>query len=484
MARQLPRLVLIAALLLALVPAARSEEEKKDKKKDPPKTVKVVRRPFTETVETSGALVPRQAIEVAYEPEVYGGALKIVTAAKPGPVVVGQELVRFDDEPITRDIADGERDLFIARARLEKQHVDLGFRKKSVEMQRAKLVRSLERAERAQKLFLEVHKPTRIAQSVHNLEGAEHRIKDQVEELQQLERMYEADDLTEETEEIVIRRARRSLARSRKSLDWQRKRHELFLEVTLLQEQQDHEIGVERRRHDLRSWEATAGPDLRRAEVELEKARIGFERQEKRLRDLRADRDALRVRAPADGYAVPGAFQGTGWKDLAGMQRVLVPEGRVKARQVLYTIIHPGNVGVQTSVGEGDVLRVKSGQKAVVRPGVDKDLALDAVVLEVLRVASGGKYAVTLDLAKTDKGLMPGQSCKIEIVTRRLENALVVPAASIEKDSDRTLVHVLKDGRFQPVEVEVGARSGKHVEILSGVAEGDRILATPAKEAK
>lgn len=483
MARLLPRLVLILALLPLLAPAALSGED--EAQQEPQKTVKVVRRPFAETVEVSGTFVPRQAVEVAYEPEVYGGALKVVSAADAGPVVVGQELVRFDDEQITRDILDGERDLFIARARLEKSAADLEFRKKKEDMQRARLETSLKRSQQALDLFLKVHKPTRIAQAVHNLEGTEYRILDQVEELQQLERMYEADDLTEETEEIVIRRSRRSLARTRKSFEWAKQRHELFLEITLPKEEHDLKVDVEKKQVELRAYQATSAPDSRRAEIELEKARTSYERQEKRMRDLRADRDALRLRAPADGYAVHGAFVGTGWKDLSGMRRALVPDGRVKARQVLFTVVHPGNVAVRTAVGEADVLRLKSGQKAVVKPGVKKDLSLDATVREVLRVGAGGKYGVTLELAKTDRALMPGQSCKVEIVTRRVENALVVPTAAIEKDGKRRLVHVFEDGKVEAREVQVGATSGKHAEILGGVEEGNRILAeAPGKDAK
>jgi hypothetical protein len=479
MTRLLPRIALLLALLPLLAPPARSDEDAAPEAA--PKTVEVARRPFTETVEVTGSFVPRQAIEVAYEPEVYGGPLKVVTAVAPGLVVVGQELVRFDDEKITDDIRDGERDLFIARARLEKQTSEVEFQKTQREMQHERLETALARSEQALGLFLEVDKPTRIAQSVHNLEGAEFRILDQVEELQQLERMYEADDLTEETEEIVIRRARRGLARTRKSFEWQKERHQRFLEVTLPREEHDLKVDVEKKRVDLRSWLATSGPDRRRVEIELEKARTAFERQEKRMRELRADRDALRVRAPADGYAVPGSFQGTAWKELDGMRRTLVPDGQAKPRQVLFTIVHPGNVGVLTAVGEAEVLGVRSGLKAVVRPGVKPDLALDAAVVEVLRVGTGGKYGVSIDLAQTDPGLMPGQTCKIEIVTRRVESALVVPAAAVRKDGERHLVHRVRDGQVEDREVQVGATSGEHIEILGGVEEGDRILAKAPK---
>jgi len=474
------RLAPIACLLfLVLTPAAKAGDDGA-----PPETVQVGRRSLTVTVDTAGTLVPRAALEVAYEPEVYGGALEVVTAADTGPVVVGQELVRFDDEDVRRDIGDRERDLYIARARLEKQEADLRDKHSDMEMQRAQLTTRLERTEQELRLFLEVHKPTRIAQSEFGLQGTEDRIQEQVEELEQLERMYEADDLTEETEEIVIRRARRSLARQRQSFEWQKQRHQLFLEVTLPQEEEDLQVNLERRRQELAAFEAASQPEMRRVELELEKARVAFERQEKALRDLRADRDALRVRAPSDGYAVPGAFVGTKWQDLDGMRRALAPGGRLKAGQTLFTIVQPGNVGVAAAIDEDELLRVKAGQAVVVRPAVAADTTLDGEVAEVLAVATGGKHDVRIDLKSTKPFLMPGQSCKVEIVIRRVDDALAVPADAVKKDGDRRLVYVWEDGEAREREVVLGARSGRWWEILEGLTEGARILAKPPEPAK
>ena len=65
-----------------------------------PATVEAQRGPFTVTLELSGTYVPRDAKEVAYRPEAYGGELEVVEAVEAGPVVKGQTLVRFETDKI------------------------------------------------------------------------------------------------------------------------------------------------------------------------------------------------------------------------------------------------------------------------------------------------------------------------------------------------------------------------------------------------
>jgi Cu(I)/Ag(I) efflux system membrane fusion protein len=56
-------------------------------------------------------------------------------------------------------------------------------------------------------------------------------------------------------------------------------------------------------------------------------------------------------------------------------------------------------------------------------------------------------------------------------------DTLMIPAEALIRTGERdTVVTSLGDGRFQPVDVVVGARSNGKVEILSGLKEGDEIV--------
>jgi multidrug efflux pump subunit AcrA (membrane-fusion protein) len=250
--------------------------------------------------------------------------------------------------------------------------------------------------------------------------------------------------------------------------------------VTLPREQKEHEQRLVQARIDHETYKVAARSDLRRAELELDKAKDAYEEAERKLAELKADRDALRVRAPVDGYAVPGAFQGSGWSDIDGMRRALEPGGRLKAHQVLYTIVKAGDVDVVTSVGEGDLTRVKVGQAVTVRPKIDETKALEGVVTEVMPVGQKGRYAVAVDLEETLPHLMPGMGCGLEIAVRHVEDALTVPAGAVRKGT----VWVLEDGEAKARKVETGATADGRVEILSGLKEGERVLATPPEETK
>ncbi|MFV1957874.1 MAG: hypothetical protein ACC662_00535, partial [Planctomycetota bacterium] len=368
-----PPFLLLAPLVLAvlgLLPAAGAAADEKEPASSAPKTETVEPQRFVVEIAATGVFVPRGAVEVAYRPEVYGGALEVVEAVSAKRVQKGETLVRFDDEEAKRLLERTRRGLEAARLKLEQQAADLEVKATGAQIKKAQLESRKRHAEEDLTRFLETDRPLRIAQSLFSQEGVENRLKDQAEELDQLEKMYKADDLTEETEEIVLRRARRNLARSRRNREFVRQRHKTLLEVTLPREEESLRLTLRQRQAELAAHGATAGRSLDLGKLGLAGAKEAFDHQGERLRDLERDVDALRVRAPKAGLAVPGSFRGGKWGDLDALRLALVPGGRVKARQVLYTIVEPGNVAALVKVGEGDLRRIEVGREAQVTGGV------------------------------------------------------------------------------------------------------------------
>ena len=477
-------LVLFAICLLAQ-PSALADEKEGGKEKETPKVLTAAKRPFVVTLDLKGTFVPNGAAEVAFVPKVYGGTLQVVEAAGAGPVVAGQTLVRFDDQWITRDLESMERDVFVARARLQRQEADVRQRTVLTSIERQRRTWRVERAEADFERYHEVDRARRIAQAEHNLKGTENRLQDDIEELEQLEKMYQADDLTEETEAIVIRRTRRNLARLRRSFEWAQARHRVFMEITLPREDRDKEIDLRKKKTELQAYLVMSETDLRTIELGLEKARSDFARLEKRLRELREDRDHLRLRAPRDGYAVPGYFKTSSWQDPEGALRVLRPDSRVKARQVLFSVVKPGDVGVRTTISESDLSRVKIGQRVEVRSTVASEAVLDGVVDAVAAVGTGGKHVVMVSLEETNDALMGGMSAKLKVELTRVNAAIVVPAGALKKDGGKHYLWIsAKDGKIEKRAVKVGPSSGGKTVIKDGLAPGESFLETPPEEAK
>ncbi len=83
---------------------------------------------------------------------------------------------------------------------------------------------------------------------------------------------------------------------------------------------------------------------------------------------------------------------------------------------------------------------------------------------------------------------MPGMTCKVKLTSYEKKDALTIPPAMLktdEADPQKQYVWRLnKKGKAKKAAVTVGKRSAAKVEILEGLAEGDKIVAEPPKDEK
>ncbi len=477
--RQIARpllLALVAVSLLARPDPARAAD-------DPNATETLGVRPFSASLDVSGTLAPADAVEVSFEGDVYGGPLEVVEAAPAKAVRKGEVLVRFQEEEATRQLRDAERELTAARTRLEKLETDTRHKKEATDLRTQDLEEKARRADAALERFREEEKPQRIAQAELGLQAQGDRVQEQADELEQLEKMYKSDDLIEDTEEIVLKRARRSLDRARRYLDLARDHNRTFLEVELPDQEKNLEMDASQRREDLASWKAGSQYDLDLAGLALDKARDDLGRQKSRLGQLRQDVDHLRVVAPTDGYAVPGRFQDGKWQDVGAMTRLLSSGGSVKPGQVLYTIFTRGDVRLETAVAEKDLDKLRTGLACEVVPAIAPELTLPGKVESVVPVVQGGQVSVVVALTATDTRLVPGGSAKAKITWQHEEAALTVPASAIRTKDGRSTVWVVEDGKPVPHEVKVGEKGDDgRVRILDGLTEGQVVRVNAPEE--
>jgi multidrug efflux pump subunit AcrA (membrane-fusion protein) len=79
-----------------------------------------------------------------------------------------------------------------------------------------------------------------------------------------------------------------------------------------------------------------------------------------------------------------------------------------------------------------------------------------------------------------DTPLLIGMTTETNIVLRRSDTALLVPAAAVRGD----MIWRVADGRVAATRVKLGAKGVREVEILSGLDERDWILAAPPQNLK
>ena len=105
-------------------------------------------------------------------------------------------------------------ELSLALARAELKSLE-----KMAPLEMAAAQRAKQTAEEDLKRFLERQRPFERKSARFSLKSSEHNLEYRTEELKQLEKMYKADDLTEETEEIILKRARNDVDQAKFGLE-------------------------------------------------------------------------------------------------------------------------------------------------------------------------------------------------------------------------------------------------------------------------
>jgi HlyD family secretion protein len=149
--------------------------------------------------------------------------------------------------------------------------------------------------------------------------------------------------------------------------------------------------------------------------------------------------------------------------------------------KVLLTLSPAGATQVVADVDEKNLNLLQVGQRALASADAYPRERFDAVLAYINPGidAARGSVQVKLDVAHPPPYLLQDMTVSIDIEVARRAAALTVPAESIhEPSSMKPWVLVAKAGRAQRREVVLGARGTSLVELASGVAEGEAVIAS------
>ncbi|MFG3224355.1 efflux RND transporter periplasmic adaptor subunit [Kitasatospora sp. NPDC048194] len=148
-------------------------------------------------------------------------------------------------------------------------------------------------------------------------------------------------------------------------------------------------------------------------------------------------------------------------------------------------LTNPTGMQVTANFSELDSLKLKKGEAATVTLNAQSDTKLNATVLSVssLPVSSSGaagssavQYSATLQLSGDTSTLRTGLSATVQVVTGEADNALSLPTSALSgTGSSRTATVVHTDGSTERVTVGVGVEGDSTVQVVSGLAEGDKV---------
>lgn len=175
--------------------------------------------------------------------------------------------------------------------------------------------------------------------------------------------------------------------------------------------------------------------------------------------------EALPVRSPAGGFVV---------------EKNAVEGAAFAAGTRLFRIAPLDRVWIEAEVYASDLPFVAAGQSAVVTAPALPGRALEARVDKVLpALASETRTGrVRLELGNGDLSLRPEMFVDVEL-RADLGERLLVPVSAVVVAGPRRVVFVdLGEGRLEPRAVTLGLTGGDDVEVASGLAPGERVVAS------
>jgi len=145
----------------------------------------------------------------------------------------------------------------------------------------------------------------------------------------------------------------------------------------------------------------------------------------------------------------------------------------------LFRIIQDGAIDLEADVPEQSLARLAVGMPAQLKlPGVDGPVLgrVRLVNQEVDKASRTGKVRIALeDASRAHLGAFA--SGQIELARR---DGVGVPAAALEQDGERARLDIVRDGKVEVRQVKAGIADDGWVEIQTGVADGESVVARAA----
>jgi Cu(I)/Ag(I) efflux system membrane fusion protein len=162
------------------------------------------------------------------------------------------------------------------------------------------------------------------------------------------------------------------------------------------------------------------------------------------------------------------------------VSELMVREGMtVMSGATLFRINGIGTVWANAEVPESQAALLRPGAKVQARspalPGMTFDGRVQALLPEVN--ATTRTLKARMELSNPSGRLVPGLFVQMQFMDMRAEKSLLIPTEAVIQTGRRTVVMLAEDnGRFRPVDVEIGIESSGQTEVKRGLQMGQRVV--------
>lgn len=433
------------------------------------------------TLEMEATFLPAEVSVFTLEPKQWS-QFKIENLADHGAMVKkGDVILAFESADYQRQLIeskDSAKGRKIALAKTERELADLQLTTPRA-LEGLKLAH--DRSKESLDYFTATGKALAEDDAKEDLDRAKRSLSYQEEELKQLLKMYEEDGITEETEEIILKRQRASVTSARFALKKTEESSRWALEKTIPRQAVDLQRGYDEALLAYETGKLNLPRALEQKTLEVAQAKRNDAKADQDLAELEADGSLLTLIAPADGVIYYGEINDSAWS--VGKTADFLMESRLAPANTPLMSFIPAQASLTLhgSIGQSDRLKLPAdakGQASV--EGLDGVSYPVTVTSLDLAPNAGGMYGVDLKVELPgDSPIVTGMKAKVKLVTYQSEKAISVPSAAVTTvDGKSTVKLKMADGKHETHEVKTGKTLNGRIEILDGL-EVDQVVILP-----
>jgi multidrug resistance efflux pump len=437
-------------------------------------------RPFSvEKSFNTTALPTGDCVLLKLDPKVWKDFTVTQVTPHGSKVAKGDVLVRFDSEAIDKKLEDSRRALEAGTLALAQAGQDFAMLQETTPGKLDAVRRAADIAKEENTYFTQVRRKAAEDNAAQALKRSDQILSNQREELKQLAKMYEADDITENTEEIILVRQQDAVAAAEFAQRMEGLDHKRTLEITLPREAKALAVTERDTAIALKKAEADIPRSIELKKLELESLKTANQRAKQDLADLEADRTRFEFKAPADGWFYHGPIENGRWTT-GKIVETLVPHGHPPAHAAFATFVSgAAKLALVSFLDEATARSLKPELTgAATLPGRE-DVEIPVKLLK-LAATPGPDGTYRADFSATwPKEPVPaaGATAQVRLISYQQAAAIAIPTKALNFTAGGWTVEVkLADGKTERRPVKRGRVSKDDTEILSGLEAGQVVV--------
>lgn len=438
---------------------------------------------FKSVLVLEGFIEDPNSISLQFEVD-HWNELKVISAPKHGKMVKrGDVLLRLDLEKIKLRLVGLNHELATLEVDRKILETEIELSKKLAPLKKKEVDLKLKQAEQDLNRFQEIDLPFEMKSSEMKVKRYENSLSYSTEELTQLQKMYEADDLTEETEEIILQRAKNEVDQDKFALETAQVRFAEFKEVKAPRKEQSALDSFDQEVLTLLALQQVRPAELRKQMLKSKKLDISKKNLLSQIEKLEKDLDNMVLRSPNDGIIYWGTFERGKWSGVESLKPNLKKGGILKPYVSILTLTPGEKVVARINLKEEDLKSLSPKQTGVIELASDPEIEVTGRIMEISQIPfAPGLFDATVELLlpKNHPPPKPSTACKFKITTYEKKHALVLPEKVVFSDKfegGRKFVYILnKHGKIRKKFIEVGKKSYNYLEIMDGLGKYSKVL--------